>query len=214
MGKRQKWLVYGVVIVAIVAMGCCGLALARYHRYDMTSALPTSSGGSAQEPASLALSLTSPSFEDGASIPSAFTCDGDAQLSPELRISGAPAAARSLAIIMDDPDIPDAVKSRLPPEAGGVYVHWVMFNIPATTSVLQEGASVGVLGANGSGAAAYVGPCPPTQYEPSEHRYVFTLYALDSELALSAGATRAQVLAAMKGHVIETVTLTGRYKRT
>lgn len=72
---------------------------------------------------------------------------------------------------------------------------------------------MGTAGANGAGRNAYTGPCPPPQYEPSEHRYVFALYALDTELALAAGATKQEVLQAMKGHVLAEAKLVGRYKR-
>src|SRR3989344_4126947 len=85
--------------------------------------------------------------------------------------------------------------------------------VPADTREIPEGTSVGVAGANGAGKNAYTGPCPPPQYEPSEHRYVFKLYALDSELALQQGATKADVEKAMEGHIVAQAQLVGRYKR-
>ena len=153
------------------------------------------------------LTLTSSAFAEGASIPSRFTCDGDRSVSPALSIAGVPEGTKSLALIMDDPDVPKAL------HADGVFDHWVLFNIPADTREIPEGTSVGVAGANGAGKNAYTGPCPPPQYEPSEHRYVFKLYALDSELALQQGATKADVEKAMEGHIVAQAQLVGRYKR-
>jgi Raf kinase inhibitor-like YbhB/YbcL family protein len=140
-------------------------------------------------------------------IPSRYTCDDQRDLSPALSISGVPEGTKSLALIMDDPDVPKALK----PE--GVFDHWVLFNIPSETAEIPEGGSTGVVGANGVGQSAYTGPCPPPQYEPSTHRYIFKLYALDSMLSLGAGASKAQVEAAMQGHIIAQTELMGRYKR-
>ena len=153
------------------------------------------------------LTLTSPAFGEGASIPSRFTCDGDRSVSPALVIAGVPEGTKSFALIMDDPDVPKQL------HADGVFDHWVLFNIPADTREIREGGSAGVTGANGAGKNAYTGPCPPPQYEPSEHRYIFKLYALDSELPLQAGATKADVEKAMEGHIVAQAQLVGRYKR-
>jgi Raf kinase inhibitor-like YbhB/YbcL family protein len=155
---------------------------------------------------SMNLSLTSSAFAKDASIPSKYTCDGN-QVSPPLSISGVPEGTKSLALIMDDPDVP----KQLHPD--GVFDHWILFNIPPETSQIAEGMSVGTPGVNGRDQTAYAGPCPPPQYEPSEHRYVFILYALDAQLPLQAGATKADVLNAMQGHVLAQTQLIGRYKR-
>lgn len=155
---------------------------------------------------STTLSLTSSEFEYNDTIPSIYTCDGD-QSNPPLTIAGVPAGAQSLALIMFDPDVPAAVK----PDRN--FDHWVLFNIPATTTKIDTGEHVGTPGNNGSGKAAYTGPCPPPQYEPSEHRYFFKLYALDTQLQLPQGATRAQVETAMTGHILADATLLGRYKK-
>jgi len=153
------------------------------------------------------LKLTSPAFAEGGSIPSRYTCDEDRSLSPALLISGVPAGAKSLVLIMDDPDVPRQLR------ADGVFDHWTLFNIPADTREIPEGGSVGIAGANGAGNNAYTGPCPPPQYEPSQHRYVFALYALDQMLALQAGASKTAVKAAMHGHILDQTQLMGRYKR-
>ncbi|OGG56939.1 kinase inhibitor [Candidatus Kaiserbacteria bacterium RIFCSPHIGHO2_02_FULL_55_20] len=153
------------------------------------------------------LTLRSPAFADNGSMPSRFTCDGDRTVNPELTIGGVPPGTKSLALIMDDPDVPKAL------HPDGVFEHWILFNIPPSTTAIPENGSVGTVGANGAGKNAYTGPCPPPQYEPSEHRYVFKLYALDTLLALQAEATRADVEKAMSGHIIAETQLVGRYKR-
>lgn len=134
-------------------------------------------------------------------------------MSPALSIDGVPEGAVSLALIMDDPDIPQVARDERGIEA---WDHWVLFDLPPSTREIPEGglpAGVGTTGVNTNGSNAYTGPCPPPQFEPSEHRYVFTLYALDTTLGLREGSTKAQALAAMEGHSIEQATLTGRYKR-
>ena len=108
---------------------------------------------------------------------------------------------------MDDPDVPKALKP------DGVFDHWVMFNIPASVTEIPASGSVGLAGVNGAGKNAYTGPCPPAQYEPSEHRYFFRLYALDAMLSLSEGASKQDVLRAMQGHILEEAQLVGKYKR-
>jgi Raf kinase inhibitor-like YbhB/YbcL family protein len=94
-----------------------------------------------------------------------------------------------------------------------MFDHWVLFNIPPTTTEMAEGAGVGVSGVNGAGKNEYTGPCPPKQYEPSEHRYFFKLYALDVELQLAVGATKSAVEAAMNGHILGEAQLMGKYKK-
>ncbi|QQG38409.1 MAG: YbhB/YbcL family Raf kinase inhibitor-like protein [Candidatus Kaiserbacteria bacterium] len=152
------------------------------------------------------LTLSSAAFAHEASIPSEYTCDGKGT-SPPLSISGVPEGTKSLALIADDPDVPKQLKP------DGVFDHWVLFNIPPTTVEIPAGGSAGTAGANGAGNYAYTGPCPPPQYEPSEHRYFFTLYALDAELPLAEGASKQEVLAAMAGHMIQETQLMGKYKR-
>jgi hypothetical protein len=153
------------------------------------------------------LTLTSTAFENNGLIPAAFTCDEDRTISPALSISGVPEGAKSLALIMDDPDVPRALKP------AGVYDHWVLFNIPPTARGILQGGTAGTAGANGAGQNAYTGPCPPPQYEPSEHRYFFKLYALNTLLSLAGGATKAAVEKAMEGHILDKTELVGRYKR-
>jgi hypothetical protein len=152
------------------------------------------------------MKLTSTAFAEGTSVPSLYTCDGK-NINPPLSISEIPAGTKSLALIMDDPDVPKALKP------DGVFDHWVLFNISATTTAIAEGSFAGIQGNNGAGKLGYTGPCPPTQYEPSEHRYNFVVYALNSELVLKEGVGKLEVLNAIKGHVLEQAQLMGRYKR-
>jgi hypothetical protein len=145
--------------------------------------------------------LDSPAFAEGANIPTAFSCEGQDQ-SPELRWRDAPASARSFALIMDDPDAPS-----------GTFTHWTLFDIPAATSKLAEAdKAVGVSGQTSFGRNGYGGPCPPRGR--GAHRYFFNLYALDIDsLRLKVGASRPEVEAAIKGHVIGQAQLMGRYER-
>src|SRR4029077_1157672 len=144
------------------------------------------------------LKITSSAFHEGGNIPSKFTCD-ESDTSPPLQITGIPSNAKTLVLIADDPDAP-----------GGLFTHWLVWNIPAQTNSIAEGsAPKGVHGTNDFGKSGYRGPCPP----PGTHRYSFKIFALDRELDLRSGAKRSQVDAAMKGHVIAQGELVGRYAR-
>ncbi len=200
----QGILFVGLIFVAVYAMD------SRKGQNNSDIIVPTSSS------MTTAFSLASPAFEQNGRIPSKFTCDGDRSINPPLKFSGVPEEAKSLALIMDDPDVPKVL------HPDGVFDHWVLFNIPPPpnpptggggTLEIAEGKSVGIAGVNGRGDRAYTGPCPPPQYEPSEHRYIFVLYALDSTLALNAGATKQEVLKAMEGHILAQARLVGRYSR-
>jgi len=152
-------------------------------------------------------SLTSPAFENGGSIPSKYTCDGERNLNPPLSIMGVPSGTQSLTLIMEDPDIPKKVNP------DDMFDHWLLFNIPPSIREIPEGESSGLQGMNSAGMHGYTGPCPPPQLEPSEHRYFFRLYALDTELALPYGVSKTEVLKAMQGHMLEETELMGRYRR-
>lgn len=154
-------------------------------------------------------SLSSSAFEPNGRIPSRYTCDGE-NISPPLRISGAPGGTRSFVLLMDDPDIPEQVKKERGIE---VFDHWTVFNIPPETTEVPEGQEIGTPGKNGIGAPSYTGPCPPPQYEPKEHRYIFTLYALKDLLSFDAVPTKQQVLDALGPLLIDQTQLVGRYSR-
>lgn len=149
------------------------------------------------------MKIESSAFKEGALIPQKFTCDGQ-DLSPALRFTDVPKEAKSLALVVDDPDVPPAVR------ADRNWDHWVVWNIPpATHDIGEGGAPKGVQGRNSWGKNVYGGPCPPDR----EHRYFFKLYALDTMLELPATAGKPELLAAMKGHVMEQAQLMGRYDR-
>jgi Raf kinase inhibitor-like YbhB/YbcL family protein len=153
------------------------------------------------------MNLSSAAFIDGESIPVRYTCDTEHPLSPPLTFSGIPQEAVSLALIVEDPDVPAAVRS------DRVFDHWVLFNLPSTITGLPEGGSVGIAGANTRGVPAYAPPCPPSQFEPRRHRYVFRLFALDALLDARAGITKAELVAAMQGHILAEAQLMGTYER-
>ncbi|KAF0246799.1 MAG: PEBP family [Planctomycetota bacterium] len=150
------------------------------------------------------LSLSSPAFQNGASIPRKHTCEGP-DVSPALAWSGVPAAAKSLALIVDDPDAPDPKAPKM------TWVHWVLFNIPPGSAGFPEGSSpAGALaGLNDWKRTGWGGPCPPI----GRHRYFFKLYALDAMLPDLKKPTKAELEAAMKGKVVEKVEIVGTYEK-
>ncbi len=150
------------------------------------------------------MKLTSTAFEHQGKIPSKYTCDG-ANISPPLNISDVPSQAKSLVLIMDDPDVPKRLRK------DGMWDHWVVFNIPASLTEIKEGEEPeGTHGIGTSNNLDYNGPCPPDR----EHRYFFKLYALDTELKLPEQAKKQQVEKAMEGHVLAKTELMGRYERS
>ena len=154
------------------------------------------------------LRLFSSAFEHGASIPRTFTCEG-ADRSPPLSWSGVPAAARSLALIVDDPDAPDPDSPRV------TWVHWIVYNLPSDSAGLAEGAAAGALpagalqGKNDWKRAGYGGPCPPV----GRHRYFHKLYALDVVLPALDQPTKGRLLKSMQGHVLAHTELVGTYQK-
>ncbi len=157
------------------------------------------------------MEIASSAFSHNGSIPRKYTCDGDRALSPPLSIRGVPEGVVSLALVMDDPDIPQKFK-----EERGVneFVHWVVYDIPPQTTEIPEGSMVGKPGMHGRGEPLYTGPCPPPEYEPSEHRYVFTLYALGETPIFDTPPTKDVLLDTIQPHILETAELIGRYTRT
>ena len=153
----------------------------------------------------MAFSISSSSFSSGGDIPKKFTCD-DADISPDLSWTGAPAGVRSFALIADDPDAPV-----------GIWTHWVLFDLPPQATGLQEGvakvdelSSGGRQGRNDFRKIGYGGPCPPPG---KPHRYFFKLYALDQILNLKPGASGKEVEQAMQGHILGQAELMGKYRR-
>lgn len=152
-----------------------------------------------------AMNLKSTAFTADGMIPSLYTCDGQ-DISPALSWDAPPTGTQSLALIVDDPDAP-----------GQIFVHWVLYDLPPEIHQLPQAVpgeptlpNGGVQGKNDFGNLGYGGPCPPSGI----HHYFFKLYALDRELELQSGATKAQLEAAMNGHIIATAELVGRYSRS
>ena len=144
------------------------------------------------------MELTSDAFRHQARIPAKYTCEGDG-ISPPLKISGIPAGTMTLALIVEDPDA-----------GGGTWDHWVVYDIAVMQSIPEGVGSLGTTGRSSGGGSEYEGPCPPS----GSHRYVFTLYALDARLGLATGASKAEVLQRIEGHVLATAILLGRYSRS
>ncbi len=154
----------------------------------------------------MSLKITSPDFQQGGDIPKQFTCGG-AGLSPALSCQSPPPNTKSLALIVIDSDSP----------FGYNFVHWLLYNLPPQSSNLAEGLphqqslpDGSQQGINGYDQIGYVPPCPPGK---SPHRYVFTLYALDTKLALPPNVHKKQLTNAMEGHVLAAGQLMGRYRR-
>jgi Raf kinase inhibitor-like YbhB/YbcL family protein len=150
------------------------------------------------------MEIKSSAFGSGEMIAAKYTCDG-ADFSPPLEWAGSPAGTRSFALICDDPDAPM-----------GTWVHWVIYDIPPTATMLAEGITRqkdlpggGTQGINDFRKVGYGGPCPPG----GTHRYFFKLYALDTMLGLKSGITKDQLLKAMRGHILAEAQIMGTYRR-
>lgn len=181
--KKHLWI--GIIVSAIVFFGTY---------YDAFSG---PKGGEKMQ-------ITSSAFTEGNMIPAKYTCDGK-DISPPLEWKDIPAGTKSLAIINDDPDAPV-----------GTWVHWVIYNIPPNMTKLDENVKPEKESKNGMRQGnndwpriGYGGPCPPS----GTHRYYFKLYALDTLLDLNPGATKAQLIKAMKGHILSEAQLMGKYSR-
>ncbi|MCX7624781.1 MAG: YbhB/YbcL family Raf kinase inhibitor-like protein [Candidatus Sumerlaeaceae bacterium] len=183
----NRFLIVSILISNLFVMGAFAL-----HARETT-------GGKTMK-----LTVTSPAFSEGGPIPSKYTCDGP-DFSPPLEIRHIPDGTKSLALISDDPDAPR-----------GTWVHWVLYDWPPTqpdlpenlpkTGELSNGAKQGT---NDFRRLGYGGPCPPS----GTHRYFFKVYALDTVLGKPSGLTKAQLEAAMKGHILAEGVLMGRYAR-
>ena len=170
---------------------------------------PTAAIDTEPRSSAMTLKVTSSAFQQGGSIPAKYTCEGQ-DVSPPLAWTGAPGNIKSYALIVDDPDAPDPAKPQR------VYVHWVLYNIPATSTSLPENASKSglpkgaVQGKNDWGKPEYGGPCPPI----GRHRYFFKLYALDTTLTGLSSPAKPDLEKAMKGHVLDSGELMGTYQKT
>ncbi|HEY8237700.1 MAG TPA: YbhB/YbcL family Raf kinase inhibitor-like protein [Gaiellaceae bacterium] len=143
--------------------------------------------------------LESSAFENAQAIPSRHSCEGE-DVSPPLRWMNVPEGTRSLALVVDDPDAP-----------GGVFTHWLVWGLDPAGGELGEGESVPSEGRNDFSRTGYRGPCPPPGH--GRHRYLFRLHALDTDIELGAGATKAELEQAIEEHVLTTAELVGTYER-
>ncbi|MFH1281831.1 MAG: YbhB/YbcL family Raf kinase inhibitor-like protein [Candidatus Omnitrophota bacterium] len=153
--------------------------------------------GSGQAKGGENMQLKSPEFKDSQFIPVKFSCEGE-DVNPELMIGDISPEAKSLALIVDDPDAPM-----------GTWVHWVVFDIPLIPGI-AENSIPGIQGVNSAGGKNYHGPCPPS----GVHRYLFKIYALDTVLNLKAGISKEQLEKAMQGHILASAQLLGLYKKS
>lgn len=150
------------------------------------------------------MKITSSAFKEGERIPFKYTCDGE-NINPELSWEKVPENVKSLALIMDDPDVPKSIRP------DGMWVHWGMWNInPGVKTIAENSIPTGAtIGVNSRDTNIYIGPCPPDR----EHRYFFKLYALDTTLDLPASTNKESLLRAIEGHIIDSAELMGLYER-
>lgn len=196
----RQIILYSLMLISM-ALASCAASATTTPQAAATSALEseTTATNIVSMEATMSLTLTSDAFANGQSIPVKYSCRGK-NISPALAWNEPPAGTQSFALIVDDPDAPM-----------GTWVHWVLYNIPASTRSLQESTDPSAMsvGKNSSGNMRYDGPCPPS----GTHRYFFKLYALDSTLSLSPGSTKEQVLNAMKGHILAQGELMGTFSK-
>jgi Raf kinase inhibitor-like YbhB/YbcL family protein len=149
------------------------------------------------------MQLESPAFPNEGLIPKKYACDGE-KVNPPLVFLEVPAGTKTLALTMEDPDVPRSLRP------DGMFDHWIIWNIPANIKGIAENSKVpGIIGLNSRGTLEYVPPCPPDR----EHRYYFRLFALDASFQLSPTTNKMDLLKAIEGHVIESAELMGRYDR-
>lgn len=151
-----------------------------------------------EEVKDMGLKLTSPAFENNGNIPSIYTCQGQ-DINPELNIKGIPEQAKSLVLIIDDPDAPM-----------GTWDHWVMWNMPVISKIDENSVPSGAIqGKNSWAKNGYGGPCPPS----ATHSYAFKLYALDTTLNLDSNSDKKDAEKAMQGHILDQTKLIGKYSK-
>ncbi len=183
-----------VLVPVLVAAAVIG----GYILFSQPDKPPKEEKPPSEEP-TMSFTISSPAFANDAAIPERYTCDGE-NISPPLTISGVPEKAKSLVLIMDDPDAPN-----------GTWTHWVLWDIPPATGEIAEGKvpECAVEGITSSGKPGYSGPCPPS----GSHRYFFTMYALDELLRFNNQTKREELEKAMVGHLVGQEHFFGRYSR-
>lgn len=191
---KKRW--YGIILVAVIVLV---LAVVWPKPGQAPSPPPPGISADNQTPPTN-MFITSPAFNNQETIPRKFTCSGG-DINPELQIQNVPTGAKSLVLIVDDPDAP-----------GGIFTHWTIWNIGSKTTVVKEESKPpsAVEGTTDFGRIGWGGPCPPPG---TPHRYFFRLYAVDTLLDLPAGASRKQLEHAMEGHVLQAAELMGIFSR-
>jgi Raf kinase inhibitor-like YbhB/YbcL family protein len=202
MKKYPSFLIFIASLLAFILIGCLALYLLGPAEGEVFSTITEET----PFPDSLedSMNLTSTAFSYGEFIPAKYSCNGE-DVSPSLSWTEPPAGTQSFALIMDDPDAPV-----------GTWVHWVLFNLPASARGLSEGmpsdlkfSDGSVQGITSARSHGYHGPCPPS----GTHRYFFKLYALDTTLPLTFAADKKEVLAAMDGHILAQAELMGKFSK-
>lgn len=194
---------FGALIILVI-----GMAMWLILRKPDNGGISSSPLSAVRSPVSVAkianMKFTSSAFEHGGLIPVKYTCDGE-NISPPLEISEVPQEAKSLVLIMEDPDVPWSIRS------DGMWDHWLIWDIPADIAQIGEATTPpAIVGENTAGRSGYQGPCPPDR----EHRYFFKIFALDTLLELDpARTTKQDLLIALKDHVLGQAELLGRYQR-
>lgn len=187
---RKFFVAWGIAFAILLAVGAVFFAVnfvLQWQNNDQNNMINTND-----------MRIASPSFENNDGFPPKFTCDGE-ETNPPLEFANIPRKARSLALVLRDPDAPS-----------GTFIHWILWNIdPATETVKSGELPAGARqGKTTNGKVEYVGPCPPS----GTHRYIFTLYALDAKLYLNEGADIEQFEGAISGHVLETAQIMAKYR--
>lgn len=192
----KKFLILPILLI-IITIGTYFLLGARVSLSPDESKLFSENNGTGN------MKLESSAFTQGKPIPPRYTCDGE-NINPRLVFSGIPEKSKSLFLVIGDKDVPKNIFS------GGVYIHWLIWNIPVTTKGISEGGIIeGIVGRNSSGRNEYMGPCPLR----GEHRYHFKLFALDNLIDSNPASSKTEVLKEIKDHIIDEAALVGTYKR-
>jgi hypothetical protein len=190
----MKKLIFAIIVIIIL-----GLAAFIVYKYSGKHTATFVSQNQNKSNTTTPMTISSPAFADNQAIPKQYTCDGEG-INPPLQFSNVPSEAKSLALLVEDPDAP-----------AGTWIHWLMWNIsPAVNQIAQNSVPEGaVQGQGSSGQNVYGAPCPPG----GTHHYIFTVYALRDKLNLPSYSTAENFQAAMQGHIIDQAQLVGVYGR-
>lgn len=200
---KTKYISLGLLFIGIIAFAIFANQPARERTFSSATLPPLSS-------TTPVFTLTSAEFKDDGMLPRKYTCDAGNAEPPELLISSAPEGTKSFILIVEDPDIPDAIKQK---NNLDTFVHWVFYNIPGDTTAIRRGTTPGEWGITSANGTDYIPPCPPSEYNPNEHRYVFSLYALNNTISLGSAASAPQLRTLMSPYLLAEARIVGRYSR-